>query len=132
MRRYSTPSADNADNMSLKSEFIDGFPHEPPRLERERPNHFEALLGRQFSNRVGWFRLALLDDAGRIVRAVHDRSLPAAGPAMSRYIPAGSGGFHEAIRSNRGRDRPARAHHARVCCRCELDLDLPERSRGDP
>src|SRR5262245_53792965 len=114
MRRYSTPSADNADNMSLKSEFIDGFPHEPPRLERERPDHFEALLGRQFSNRVGWFRLALLDDAGRIVRAVHDRSLSAAGLAMSRYIPAGSGGSDEATSTSRRRDRPARDLHGRL------------------
>ncbi len=48
----STFSSQNADNMSRKSEFSNGFSLEGPRVQSELPHHLETLSGRRRSKVV--------------------------------------------------------------------------------
>jgi len=71
--RNSTSSADNADNMSLKSGFRNRFSLESPGIERELPHHPDPFLGsRSLEVRLGPL-LAQLSDAHLAVRLGHAR-----------------------------------------------------------
>src|SRR3989441_6532050 len=69
--------------MSRKSGFNDGFPHELPGVQGQRPHHLQALLRGQVENGVSRFRVTRPDDADGDAARVHGGILPPAATAWS-------------------------------------------------
>src|SRR3989442_12389139 len=69
--------------MSRKSGFNDGFPHELPGVQGQRPHHLQALLRGQVANGVSRFRVTRPDDADGDAASVHGGILPPAATAWS-------------------------------------------------
>src|SRR5881397_2980871 len=69
--------------MSRKSGFNDGFPHEFPGVQGQRPHHLKALLRGQVANRVSRLRVTRPDDADGDATRAHGGILPPAATAWS-------------------------------------------------
>src|SRR3989440_10163781 len=69
--------------MSRKSGFNDGFPHEFPGVQGQRPHHLKALPRGQVANRVSRLRVTRPDDADGDATRAHRGILPPAATAWS-------------------------------------------------
>src|SRR5207247_10566496 len=69
--------------MSKKSGFNDGFPHEFPGVQGQRPHHLKALLRGQVANRVSRLRVTRPEDADGDATRAHGGIVPPAATAWS-------------------------------------------------
>src|SRR3989442_3865703 len=69
--------------MSRKSGFNDGFPHELPGVQGQRPHHLQGMVRGQVANGVSRFRVTRPDDVDGDAARVHGEILPPAATAWS-------------------------------------------------